>query len=154
MNFCQCDKQISPYCRLQFVENGRLIRLARAAFPSKKGSENYRFKFRSTILFRGFYFKVVAFLQGIKLSAKLLTLANRQYLLQHFNFLFQSLTITGFNIYKYANDFYDSLNELSDWCTSGKIHPYENVVEGFENMPKALIDQLDGKSQGKAILRV
>ena len=40
-------------------------------------------------------------------------------------------------------------------CTSnGRIQPYENVVEGFENMPKALIDQLDGKSQGKTILRV
>ena len=64
------------------------------------------------------------------------------------------MTITGFNIYKYVNDFYDSLNELSLWCTSGKLQPYENVIEGFENMPRALIDQLDGKSQGKAILRV
>ena len=75
-------------------------------------------------------------------------------LVQNSSFLFQSLTITGFNIYKYVNDFYDSLNELSLWCTSGKLQPYENVIEGFENMPKALIDQLDGKSQGKAILRV
>ena len=39
-------------------------------------------------------------------------------------------------------------------CTNGKIQPHENVVEGFENMPKALIDQLDGKSQGKTMLRV
>ena len=70
------------------------------------------------------------------------------------SFLFQSLTITGFNVYKYANDFYDSLDELSSMCTNGKIKPHENVVEGFENMPKALIDQLDGKSQGKTILRV
>ena len=70
------------------------------------------------------------------------------------SFLFQSLTITGFNVYKYANDFYDSLDELSSMCTNGKIQPHENVVEGFENMPKALIDQLDGKSQGKTILRV
>jgi len=66
----------------------------------------------------------------------------------------KSLTITGFNVYKYANDFYDSLDELSSMCTNGKIQPHENVVEGFENMPKALIDQLDGKSQGKTILRV
>ena len=39
-------------------------------------------------------------------------------------------------------------------CKAGKLQPHENVIEGFENMPKALIDQLEGKSQGKAILRV
>jgi NADPH-dependent curcumin reductase CurA len=27
------------------------------------------------------------------------------------------------------------------------------VVEGFENLPKAFIEQLEGKSQGKVIVR-
>ena len=34
------------------------------------------------------------------------------------------------------------------------MKPYEHVVEGFENMPKAFIDQMEGKSQGKVIVRV
>jgi NADPH-dependent curcumin reductase CurA len=66
----------------------------------------------------------------------------------------QELTIVGFNVYRYHEHFATSLDELSELCRSGKLHPYEHVIEGFENMPKALIDQLDGKSQGKVIVRV
>ena len=66
----------------------------------------------------------------------------------------KGLTIAGFNVYRYLDEFESSLDELSDMCKHGQLQPFENVIEGFENMPKALIDQLDGKSQGKAILRV
>ena len=66
----------------------------------------------------------------------------------------KGLTIMGFNVYKYADKFDEALNQLTDWCKSGDLKPYEHVVEGFENMPKAFIDQLGGKSQGKVIVRV
>ena len=45
-------------------------------------------------------------------------------------------------------------DKLSDWIKDGLLKPYEHVVEGFENMPKAFIDQMEGKSQGKVIVRV
>ena len=57
-------------------------------------------------------------------------------------------------MYRYLDEFESSLDELSEMCKHGQLQPFENVIEGFENMPKALIEQLDGKSQGKAILRV
>ena len=46
------------------------------------------------------------------------------------------------------------LFQLTEWCKNGELKPHEHVVEGFENMPKAFIDQLQGKSQGKVIVRV
>ena len=46
------------------------------------------------------------------------------------------------------------MDQLMEWCRDGEIQPYEHVVEGFENLPKAFIEQLDGHSQGKVIVRV
>ena len=69
-------------------------------------------------------------------------------------FLPQELTITGFNVYRYTHLFEEALNQLTEWCKSGDLKPYEHVVEGFENMPKAFMDQINGKSQGKVIVRV
>lgn len=66
----------------------------------------------------------------------------------------KALTIVGFNLYKYVEHFEESLDQLSEWCKSGKLQAYEHQIEGFENMPKALIEQLEGKSQGKVIVRV
>jgi NADPH-dependent curcumin reductase CurA len=35
----------------------------------------------------------------------------------------------------------------------GKIRVHETVIEGFENMPQAFIDLLDGKNTGKQIIK-
>ena len=48
----------------------------------------------------------------------------------------------------------EALDQLAEWCRDGVITPHEHIVEGFENLPKALIDQLEGRSQGKVIVRV
>ena len=66
----------------------------------------------------------------------------------------KALTITGFNLFKYSEHFEDTLDELSELCRSGKLQAHEHVLEGFENMPKALVEQLEGSSQGKVIVRV
>lgn len=66
----------------------------------------------------------------------------------------KELSIYGFNVYRHMDEFESSLDKLSEWCRSGQLQPFEHVVEGFENMPKAFIDQLQGKSQGKVIVRV
>ena len=64
------------------------------------------------------------------------------------------MSIFGFNVYKYIDLFDDARDQLSEWIKEGLLKPYEHVVEGFENMPKAFIDQMEGKSQGKVIVRV
>ena len=63
----------------------------------------------------------------------------------------KALTIVGFNLYRYSEHFESTLDELSEWCRSGKLQAHEHDIEGFEEMPKALIEQLQGKYQGKII---
>ena len=58
------------------------------------------------------------------------------------------------NVYKYIDLFDTARDQLADWVREGSLKPYEHVVEGFENMPKAFMDQMEGKSQGKVIVRV
>ena len=72
----------------------------------------------------------------------------------HQTIKFQELSIFGFNVYKYADLFDGARDQLAEWIRDGSLKPYEHVVEGFENMPKAFIDQMEGKSQGKVIVRV
>ena len=50
--------------------------------------------------------------------------------------------------------FDDARSQLAEWVKDGSLKPYEHVVEGFENMPRAFIEQMEGKSQGKVIVRV
>ncbi len=60
----------------------------------------------------------------------------------------------GFNALGHPDRREEALDQLSDWCRDGYIDPYEHSVEGFENLPTAFIDMLNGKSQGKVIVRV
>ena len=34
------------------------------------------------------------------------------------------------------------------------FQPHETVTEGFESIPKAFVDMMEGSSQGKVIVRV
>jgi len=77
------------------------------------------------------------------------------------SFFPQGISIHGFNINRFCSggeeqekSLEEALTKLSEWCRDGKIRPHEHVLEGFENMPKAFIEQLEGVSQGKVIVRV
>ena len=78
----------------------------------------------------------------------------QKHLMNVYTSIFQELSICGFNVYKYLDLFDGARDKLSEWIKDGLLKPYEHVVEGFENMPKAFIDQMEGKSQGKVIVRV
>jgi len=44
--------------------------------------------------------------------------------------------------------------EMGGWVREGKIHYREQVTEGLENAPEALIGLLEGKNFGKVVIRV
>ena len=48
----------------------------------------------------------------------------------------------------------DAINQLKEWVDAGKIHVLEDIVDGFENVPDALIGLLAGENRGKRIVRV
>ena len=55
-------------------------------------------------------------------------------------------------------DFYEgqaaALAELRGWVESGKLKVQEDVIEGLENLPAALIGLLAGETRGTRMVRV
>jgi NADPH-dependent curcumin reductase CurA len=64
------------------------------------------------------------------------------------------LTVQGFIV----TDFFDqrerAVADLQSWVKSGKLKVQEDVIEGLENTPQALIGLLAGENRGKRMVRV
>jgi NADPH-dependent curcumin reductase CurA len=45
------------------------------------------------------------------------------------------------------------VRELAGWVKSGELKYREDIVEGFENMPKAFIGLLTGANTGKRLVK-
>ena len=69
--------------------------------------------------------------------------------------LSKSLTLRGFIYYEYASEHYaDFLREVGAGIADGRIRYREDIVDGLEKAPEALIGMLDGRNFGKVIVRV
>jgi hypothetical protein len=69
--------------------------------------------------------------------------------------LSQRLRIQGFLNFDYKDKRYDEFQrEVSQGITDGLIKYREDVVDGLENAPKALLGMLEGKNFGKLLIRV
>lgn len=66
----------------------------------------------------------------------------------------KSVTMQGFMVRNYKKRFKEAVNQLVEWLVMGEIQGIENVVEGFENVPQAFIDMMEGKNTGKQIVEV
>ena len=64
------------------------------------------------------------------------------------------LRVEGFIV----TDFFDkrdgAIEDLSDWVRAGKLKVEEDVIDGLENLPNALIGLLVGENRGKRMVRV
>ena len=61
--------------------------------------------------------------------------------------------VQGFLVWDFTRT-EDALVELAGWIASGDLKYREDVIEGFENMPKALIGLFLGENIGKRVVRV
>jgi NADPH-dependent curcumin reductase CurA len=43
---------------------------------------------------------------------------------------------------------------MAAWIRADKIRPVQNIIEGFENMPAALIGLYTGTNVGKQVVKV
>jgi NADPH-dependent curcumin reductase CurA len=62
--------------------------------------------------------------------------------------------IQGFTVNQYPAQFEDGRAQLARWVKSGEIKYKEDIIEGFENCPKAFIGQLGGANFGKLLIKV
>jgi NADPH-dependent curcumin reductase len=68
--------------------------------------------------------------------------------------LTKSLTLRGFINYDFIDLFPDFLREVGHSVQTGEIRYREDIVDGLENAPQALMGMLDGHNFGKLIVRV
>ncbi len=62
--------------------------------------------------------------------------------------------VQGLLVSDYWSRFGEGLREMAGWLNEGKLKYHENIVDGFENMPKAFIGMLQGDNTGKQLVRV
>jgi NADPH:quinone reductase len=60
----------------------------------------------------------------------------------------------GFIVTRFTERFPQGIAQMADWLKAGKLKYHETVIEGFENMPRALIGVLGGDNTGKMIVAV
>ena len=69
--------------------------------------------------------------------------------------LTKRIKMQGFIIFDdYADRYGEFAEQMSAWLKDGKIKYREDLVDGLENAPQALIGLLEGKNFGKQVVRV
>jgi NADPH-dependent curcumin reductase CurA len=64
------------------------------------------------------------------------------------------LTLRGFVVMDFDDQREVALKELQGWVASGQLKVKEDIVDGLENTPAALIGLLHGENRGKRMIRV
>lgn len=72
----------------------------------------------------------------------------------YFNLIFRNASITGFVVGDYANLFPEAVETLSGYLRDGRIKHAEDILEGFEQTPRAIIRLFRGENIGKQMVRV
>jgi len=57
-------------------------------------------------------------------------------------------------VQQFADRFEEGLRQLSTWLREKKLKYHEDIVEGLENAPRALIEMLEGQNVGKRLVKV
>ena len=60
----------------------------------------------------------------------------------------------GFLVYQFADRYPEGVARMAQWIREGKLKYREQIVEGFENAPKAFIGLLKGDNTGKMLVKV
>jgi NADPH-dependent curcumin reductase CurA len=64
------------------------------------------------------------------------------------------LTVRGFIVSDFDDRRDAALDDLQRWVTEGRLKVAEDVIDGFENLPAALVGLLHGDNRGKRMVRV
>jgi leukotriene B4 12-hydroxydehydrogenase/15-oxo-prostaglandin 13-reductase len=68
--------------------------------------------------------------------------------------LVKQLKIEGFIVVRWHSRWAEGIAHMARWVREGEIHYREQVVEGFENTPKAFIEMLQGANTGKMLVKL
>ena len=64
------------------------------------------------------------------------------------------LVMQGFIVMDFMDRRDEALRDLQAWVGAGKLRVQEDVIDGLENTPRALIGLLAGENRGKRMIRL
>jgi len=67
--------------------------------------------------------------------------------------LVKQLRVEGFIVSRFAERFPEGVAQMSQWLKEGKLHYREYMVDGFDQLPNALIALLNGANTGKMVVK-
>lgn len=67
--------------------------------------------------------------------------------------LTRSVLMQGFIINNFQKEFPEGITQLSKWVNEGKLKFTETIVEGFDQLPTALLGLFRGENKGKMIVK-
>jgi NADPH-dependent curcumin reductase CurA len=70
------------------------------------------------------------------------------------NLLVQRALVQGFIVLDHFDRLPETAAQLAGWITEGKLKPLETVVDGFEELPRAINMLFDGANTGKLVVRL
>ncbi|MFY9820649.1 MAG: NADP-dependent oxidoreductase [Thermoanaerobaculia bacterium] len=68
--------------------------------------------------------------------------------------LVQRARMEGFVVMDYHARYAEAQGHLGRWLAEGRLHYREDIVDGLENAPKALLRLFDGSNKGKLMVRI
>jgi NADPH:quinone reductase len=67
--------------------------------------------------------------------------------------LVKQLRVEGFIVSRFAGRFPEGLAQMARWLKEGRLHYREHILDGFEQLPSALIALLNGANTGKLVVK-
>jgi NADPH-dependent curcumin reductase CurA len=64
------------------------------------------------------------------------------------------LALRGFVVMDFAEQNARALADLQAWVQDGRLKVQEDIIDGLENLPGALVGLLHGENRGKRMVRV
>ena len=64
------------------------------------------------------------------------------------------LSLKGFIVMDFEDKKHEAENKLMEWIDKKQIKPAEDIINGLENTPKALIGLLNGENKGKRMVKI
>ena len=71
-----------------------------------------------------------------------------------FELVSRRITMQGFLVMDYAAQFGNARRDLEGWLASGQLRGFEDIQEGFENIPKTFMRIFAGDNIGKQMLKI
>lgn len=72
----------------------------------------------------------------------------------YFNLIGQRARMEGFLVLDYVRQFNAAIAEMQQWLKEGQLINRVHVVNGFENLPKAMIGMFNGENTGKTLVKI